>query len=376
MSEKRLFKEYKLLLKKPANISNNQIINLSPVDASENILQWEAVIAKPSKDDSKYYYSGQWKLDINISRDYPKVPPNIKFNRSTPINHPNVNFRTGEICLDILKEDSWSPAWDLEHTVVAILLLIDSPEPDSPLNIDLANLFRHDKVAFESIVQYSMWKYNTFYEANSSIPLRNPSGVKASNIIIDSVYVKEEQLETPQEEIKIVKNSPSEKSVEMVRVSSEEAKGVNRRSISNIKIIQDVGEEVTKQFIAKVDEIGHIRHKKEASNDNTSDKDLFGVKKQVAHNVNKQVEKLCSQSASPEISSPETFSPNNENIDVQLIDEVTDVKEKFLRQVNDKVNEIIKNQETIKETNSKFENGSPINGRRPIKSMLDVVDTE
>ena len=46
-----------------------------------------------------------------VGAEYPLEPPKITF--MTKVFHPNVNFDTGEICLDILKRD-WSPAWSLQ----------------------------------------------------------------------------------------------------------------------------------------------------------------------------------------------------------------------------------------------------------------------
>ncbi|OBA21941.1 UBC-like protein, partial [Metschnikowia bicuspidata var. bicuspidata NRRL YB-4993] len=161
MAEKRLFREFKQLRHTPASCSNPQILELAPVDAEESIFKWFATIVKRDRHDSLFYYNGQWELDITVPPLYPSKPPRITFSAESKITHPNINFDTGEICLDILKDELWSPAWNLEHLVGAVLMLLDEPEPDSPLNVDLANLFRSDKLAFESAAQYTMWKYNT-----------------------------------------------------------------------------------------------------------------------------------------------------------------------------------------------------------------------
>ena len=44
-------------------------------------------------------------------------------------------LKTGEICLDVLKSQ-WSPAWTISTACTAVRALLESPEPDSPLNID------------------------------------------------------------------------------------------------------------------------------------------------------------------------------------------------------------------------------------------------
>ena len=47
------------------------------------------------------YSEGHFELDIQIPEEYPISPPKVKF--LSKVFHPNVHFKTGEICLDILK---------------------------------------------------------------------------------------------------------------------------------------------------------------------------------------------------------------------------------------------------------------------------------
>ena len=70
---------------------------------------------------------------------------------TTRIFHPNVSWTSGEICLDVL-QSQWTPAWTLSSACTAVIALLDSPEPDSPLNVDAANLVRtKDSRAYASM---------------------------------------------------------------------------------------------------------------------------------------------------------------------------------------------------------------------------------
>ena len=95
---------------------------------------------------------GCWLLSISIPSTYPLAPPTIRF--ITPICHPNVDFKTGEICLDLLKT-SWTPAYTISTTMTSIHQLLTSAEPDSPLNVDVAQLFRTgDEVGARSLIRW------------------------------------------------------------------------------------------------------------------------------------------------------------------------------------------------------------------------------
>lgn len=350
MSQKRLLKELKQLNKHHPSLTNAQIMSIEPL-TDDSLYEWSAIIAKPTKADSPYYYNGQWTLDITVSDQYPNKPPKVYFSRKTPICHPNINIETGEICLDILKDESWLPAWNLEHVVVAILMLIDDPEPDSPLNIDLANLFRSDKAAFESVVQYHLWKFGTFFEG-----AKEPSGVKLHAILAYDVSSEEEdepdlEAENPDGASKRgdfskdgsygdksisesyqnlslhggLSGNGSQEAIESVPVTfSEEEKR------ESVKQIHEVGEQVTQEFIKKANEVG--------ANSPPSGEafmmDMQSVHQQVAHNVQRQVDEVCHKTASspqPRIITTLSKYPQ---------EDVEKVKARFLHHVDQQVNEI------------------------------------
>lgn len=143
MAARRLLKEYHSQQKSP----NPHMLSLQPVQ-EDHLAHWRATFAGQA---GSPYADGIFEIDIVAPNDYPIKPPAMRF--LTKICHPNVNFNTGEICLDILKTQ-WSPAWTIQSACTAVRELLVSPEPDSPLNIDVANLLRSkDILGYESLVK-------------------------------------------------------------------------------------------------------------------------------------------------------------------------------------------------------------------------------
>ncbi|QDZ19291.1 ubiquitin-conjugating enzyme [Chloropicon primus] len=139
----RLFRELKEFQQR-SNASEG--IEMAPDES--NIFHWSAVLKGPSE---TCYENGTFELDIRVPQDYPLVPPAVRFR--TKIFHPNIHFKTGQVCLDILKT-AWSPAWTLQSVCQAVLALLSAPEPSSPLNCDAGNLLRAGDVrGFNSLAK-------------------------------------------------------------------------------------------------------------------------------------------------------------------------------------------------------------------------------
>ncbi|ODV84155.1 hypothetical protein CANARDRAFT_29316 [[Candida] arabinofermentans NRRL YB-2248] len=184
-TEKRLLKEYRTVQKElrsqDSSIKSSGIVQLKP--SSDNLFKWYSVIQGPT---DTPFENTVWKLEIDIPTNYPLEPPAIKFitlhddqisrlqskskydlNSSNDdewvttcykMPHPNINFKTGEICLDILQK-RWSPAWTLQSSLIAIIVLLSNPEPLSPLNIDMANLLKcEDDMAYGATIRYYIGK--------------------------------------------------------------------------------------------------------------------------------------------------------------------------------------------------------------------------
>uniref|UniRef100_A0A7S1VE29 UBC core domain-containing protein n=1 Tax=Grammatophora oceanica TaxID=210454 RepID=A0A7S1VE29_9STRA len=139
---KRLRKELQNLEKSKHEVDD---VFLRPTNPEESILMWTALLKGPP---DTAYEGGVFQLNIRCGSDYPLVPPNIKF--MTKIFHPNIHFKTGDVCLDILKKE-WSPAWGLQAACRAVLALLSDPDADSPLNCDAGNMVRsNDMLAYRS----------------------------------------------------------------------------------------------------------------------------------------------------------------------------------------------------------------------------------
>lgn len=82
-------------------------------------------------------YAGYvFRARILLPEEFPFKSPSVGF--VTKVWHPNIDFASGSVCLDVLN-DKWSPSTTLA-SVFQVLLpqLLASPDPTSPLNQDAA----------------------------------------------------------------------------------------------------------------------------------------------------------------------------------------------------------------------------------------------
>ena len=134
MALKRLQREIADMLKDPP-------ANCSAGTEGEDLFHWKATIIGP---EGTPYHGGVFNLNVLFPPDYPFKAP--KFNFTTKIYHPNINS-AGQICLDILK-DQWSPALSVSKVLLSICSLLNDPNPDDPLVIDIANEYKQNRELF------------------------------------------------------------------------------------------------------------------------------------------------------------------------------------------------------------------------------------
>ena len=145
MSIKRLNKELIEIQREPP-------INCSAGIINDDIHIWEATIIGPEKTP---YESGIFKLLIEFPDNYPFKPPKVKFD--TRIFHPNIN-KHGSICLDILSKN-WSPALTVSKLLLSISSLLSDPNPDDPLDIRAAEIYKKNKDEYFQTAKTYTLKY-------------------------------------------------------------------------------------------------------------------------------------------------------------------------------------------------------------------------
>lgn len=136
------------------DINENPITNCSAGPYNDNdITRWKAVIIGP---EGTPYHSGVFELEVQFTSEYPFKPPKIKF--ITPIYHCNIN-KQGGICLDILRDNTWSPALTVSKVLLSICSLLSDPNPKDPLVPEIAELYIKDRLTHDEKAKTFTMKY-------------------------------------------------------------------------------------------------------------------------------------------------------------------------------------------------------------------------
>jgi len=146
-SARRLAKELKEMEKTPLEWAT-----AAPVD--ENLYKWKATITGP---DNTPFEGGRFDLELEMPLEYPFKAPKVKFN--TKIYHPNVKS-DGQLCNEVLN-DGWSPQLKIPEVLMTIRQVLVEPNPDNPLEPEIANIFKENRTQFNKTAKEWTKKYAT-----------------------------------------------------------------------------------------------------------------------------------------------------------------------------------------------------------------------
>ncbi|XP_062949369.1 ubiquitin/ISG15-conjugating enzyme E2 L6 [Cynocephalus volans] len=135
-ASKRVAKELEDLQKKlPPYLRN-----LFSDDA--NVLVWHALLLP----DRPPYHLKAFNVSISFPEEYPFKPPTVKF--ITKIYHPNVD-ENGQVCLSIISNENWKPCTKTFQVLEALNMLVNRPNLEEPLRVELADLLSQNPELFK-----------------------------------------------------------------------------------------------------------------------------------------------------------------------------------------------------------------------------------
>ncbi|XP_023945022.1 NEDD8-conjugating enzyme UBE2F [Bicyclus anynana] len=143
----------KLLVKEVQEMNENLPVTCSVNFEDPNLLSEFVLTVAP---DEGYWAGGKFKFSVSVTEDYNMAPPKVKCR--TRLWHPNINV-DGDICLSLLRQTSidehgWAPTRRLKDVVWGLnSLFTDLLNFEDPLNIEAAEMYKKNKVEFQSKVQ-------------------------------------------------------------------------------------------------------------------------------------------------------------------------------------------------------------------------------
>jgi ubiquitin-protein ligase len=102
------------------------------------------------------YEGGTFFCELKIPDGYPVSPPDAKF--ITKVYHPNVENKSGKICLGPMKEN-WKPTNDIRDVVEFVLTLLAAPDWETPLDIEIAAQYKANPNGFAQTAREWVQRY-------------------------------------------------------------------------------------------------------------------------------------------------------------------------------------------------------------------------
>jgi ubiquitin-protein ligase len=108
------------------------------------------------------YEGGTFAFHMQFTDAYPEEPPKIQF--TTKIYHPNVNGRTGAIGWNMIGSE-WHRNDTVEKVLIGLRRLLEKPELESAVEIDIANEYANQSEIFERKAR--MWTAKSAHEGSA-----------------------------------------------------------------------------------------------------------------------------------------------------------------------------------------------------------------
>ncbi|TIB90995.1 hypothetical protein E3Q06_00143 [Wallemia mellicola] len=144
---KRIGAEYSQISKEP-------IEGVSPIElVNDNLFEWKGYLKGPQ---GTPYESGKFHFTLTYPENFPFKAPTVQF--KTKIYHPNFD-QDGNICIGLLKAESWKPTARVSQIFQSLLQLLAEPNPDDPLDADAAETYRTNRSKFNDSAKDYVERY-------------------------------------------------------------------------------------------------------------------------------------------------------------------------------------------------------------------------